>query len=182
MFKKLFAFSIICCLFVVQAHATAQNGLKAAFDELNYALTVEWDQSNREFYDSQMEQFKTNLASLQEQGLSNQDLVNFTLAQVKDQKMANDLETAFTMISINKMSEKEAQRYVTDIMNKSYSRGASWGGEVIVGAIVLILIVAVAAIVAGKARVEDGCYKIRVCEDYCTGGICYTDCDWKCVD
>ena len=182
MFKKLFAFSIISCLFVVQAHATAQNGLKAAFDELNYALTVEWDQSNRDFYNTQMEQFKSNLGSLQEQGLSNQDLVNFTLTQVKDQKLAKDLETAFSMISINKMSEKDAQRYITDVMNKSYSQGASWGGEVIVGAIVLILIVAVAAIVAGKARVENGCYKVRVCEDYCTGGVCYTDCDWECVN
>lgn len=182
MLKKLFAFSIISCLFMVQAHATAQNGLKAAFDELNYALTVDWDQNDRNFYDSQMEKFKTNLNSLQEQGLSNQDLVNFTLSQVKDEKLAKDLETAFTMISINKLSQSEAQRYVTDVMNKSYSRGASWGGEVIVAAIVLILIVAVAAIVAGKAKVDDGCYKVRVCEDYCTGNLCYEDCDWKCVN
>lgn len=182
MFKKLFAFSIISCLFMVQAHATAQNGLKAAFDELNYALTVEWDQNDRNFYNSNMEQFKTSLNSLQEQGLSNQDLVNFTLTQVKDEKLAKDLQTAFTMITINKLSQSEAQRYVTDVMNKSYSRGASWGGEVIVGAVFLILIIAVAAIVAGKARVDDGCYEVEVCEDYCTGGVCYTDCDWECVN
>lgn len=182
MFKKLFAFSIICCLFVVQAHAATQNGLKAAFDELNYALTVEWDQNDRSFYNSQMEKFKSNLNNLQQQGLSNHDLVNFSLSQVKDLKLAKDLETAFTMISLNKMSESEAQRHVTEVMNKSYSQGASWGGEVIVGAIFVVLIIAVAAIVAGKARVEDGCYEIEVCEDYCTGGVCYTDCDWECVN
>lgn len=182
MFKKLFAFSLISCLLVVQAHATTHNGLKAAFDDLNYALTVEWDQVDRDFYNSQMEKFKSNLSSLQESGLSNQDMVDFTLAQVKDEKMAKDLQTAFTMISINKMSQQEAQRYVTDVMNRSYNRGASWGGEVVVGAIFIILIIAVAAIVAGDARVEDGCYEVEVCEDYCTGGVCYTDCDWECVN
>ncbi len=184
MFKKLFAFSMIFCLLVVQANATTHNGLKAAFDDLNYALTVDWDQTDRAFYGAQMEKFSSQIKSLQEQGLSNQELMNFALSQVKDEKAAKDLQTAFTMITINKMSPKEAQRYVTDVMNKSYSRGASWGGEVIVGAVVLVLIIAVVAIVAGKARVNEneGCYEVYTCEDYCTGSFCYEECGYECVN
>lgn len=184
MFKKLFAFSMIFCLLVVQANATTHNGLKAAFDDLNYALTVDWDQTDRAFYSSQMEKFSAQVKSLQEQGLTNQELMDFALTQVKDEKAAKDLQTAFTMITINKMSPKEAQRYVSDVMNKSYSRGASWGGEVIIGAVVLVLIIAVVAIVAGKARVNEneGCYEVYTCEDYCTGNLCYEECGYECVN
>lgn len=184
MFKKLFAFSMIFCMLVVQANAATHNGLKAAFDDLNYALTVDWDQTDRAFYSSQMEKFSSQIKSLQEQGLTNKELMDFALSQVKDEKAAKDLQTAFTMITINKMSPKEAQRYVTEVMNKSYSRGASWGGEVIVGAVVLVLIIAVVAIVAGKARVNENeaCYEVYTCEDYCTGGFCYEECGYECIN
>lgn len=184
MFKKLFAFSLIFCFLVVNANAATHNNLKAAFDELNYALSVDWDQKDQDFYKSQMEKFNTTLASLQAQGMTNQEMIDFTLSQLKNENMRKDLQTALTMVQINKMDPKEAQRYVTDVMNKSYSRGASWGGEVIVGAVVLVLIVAVALIVAGKARVNDneGCYEVYTCDDYCTGGFCYEDCYYECVN
>src|SRR5690606_13398261 len=103
MLKKFFAFSLISCLFIVQANASTPNGLKAAFDDLNYALTVEWDQRDRSFYDAQMQKFESHLNSLQAQGLTNQELIEFTLTQVKDEKLAKDLRTAFSMIAINKM-------------------------------------------------------------------------------
>ena len=162
MFRKLLMLSMVFCLFIVQANAATHNSLKSAFDELNYALTVEWDQTDRDFYKSQMDKFSAKLETLQANGMTN----------------------ALSMVSINNMSQKEAQKYVTDIMNKSYSRGASWGGEVIVGAVVLILIVAIAAIVAGKARVNEneGCYEVYTCEDYCTGNFCYEDCYYECVN
>lgn len=184
MFKKLFAFSMIFCFLVVNANAATNNNLKAAFDDLNYALSVDWDQQDQNFYKSQMEKFNSTLNSLQEEGLSNQEMINFTLSQLKNEQMKKDLQTALTMVQINKMDQREAQKYVTDVMNKSYSRGASWGGEVIVGAVVLILIVAVAAIVAGKARVNEdqGCYEVYSCDDYCSGGFCYEDCGYHCVN
>lgn len=184
MFKKLTAFAMIFCFLIVNVHATTNNGLKAAFDELNYALTVEWDQKDQEFYKSQMEKFNSTLNSLQKSGMSNQEMIDFTLSQLKDENMKKDLKTALMMVQINQMNQKEAQKYVTDMMNKSYSRGASWGGEIIVGAIVLVLIVAVAAIVAGKARVNEdqGCYEVWKCDNYCTGNFCYEDCYYECIN
>lgn len=184
MFKKLFAFSMIFCFLVVNANAVTNNNLKAAFDELNYALSVDWDQKDQDFYKSQMDKFNSTLSALQAQGMTNQEMIDFTLSQLKDAKAQKDLQTALTMVQINRMGAKEAQKYVTDVMNKSYSRGASWGGEVIVGAIVLVLIVAVAAIVAGKARVneDEACYEVYTCDDYCTGNFCYEDCYYECVN
>ena len=184
MFKKLFAFSLMICLFTVQANAVAENGLKAAFDELNYALTVVWDQKDQSFYDKEVQKFNSKVVALQAQGMSNQELMNFALENVKDAKIQKDLQTAFTMITINRMSPSEARNYVSETLKKSYSRGASWGGEVLVGVVVFVIIIAVAAIIAGKARVneDEGCYEVWTCDDYCTGSVCYEDCGYRCVN
>lgn len=181
MLNKFLILFMTMTLFTVQTNAATHNSLKTAFDDLNYSLTVEWDQKDRSFYNAQMEKFATEVKGLQAQGMSNQELIDFTLSQLKDQKMAKDLETAFNMVAINKMGAEEAHRYVTDVMNKSYSRGASWAGEVVAGVIALIIFVAVAAIVAGSAKLEDGCYKVRTCEEYCGFGACYEECDFRCL-
>lgn len=179
---KKFIFSLIAlCLLTVQSFAGTNNGLKAAFDDLNYSLSVEWNQTDRAFYTAQMEKFGKALRTA---NVSNQELVEFTVSQVKDEKIANDLRTALTMVQINKMDQKEAQKYVVDVMNKSYSRGASWnGGAVIGGAILVVIIVAVALLVSGDARINENeeCYEVYTCDDYCTAGVCYEDCGYECI-
>lgn len=179
---KKFMLSIIAfCLLTVQSFAATNNGLKAAFDGLNYSLSVEWNQTDRAFYNSEMSKFAESIRAA---NVSNQDLVEFTVSQIKDQKLANDLRTAFTMVQINKMDQKDAQKYVVDIMNKSYSHGASWnGGTVIGGALLVIIIVAVALLVTGDARINDNqnCYEVYRCEDYCTANVCYEDCGYECI-
>ncbi len=154
--------------------------MKAVFDELHYALSVEWDQKDPAFYQAQMEKFS---ASVKAANVSNQALIEETLSQVKDEKLAKELRTAFTMISINKMSSSEAQSYVRDVMNKSYSRGASWNGSggMVVGLLVILVIVAAVALASGNARVTDDCVEAYSCEDYCTAGVCYEDCGYSCI-
>lgn len=181
MFKKFFLLMIAFTLLSVQANAATHNGLKEAFDELNYSLTVDWDQTDKAFYNDQMDKFSATVKDLQAQGLTNQELVDYTLSQVKDQKLAQDLKTAFTMVVINKMSPTEAHKYITDVMSNSYSRGASWAGEVVLGAIGLVIFVALAAVVVGSAKIEDGCYKVNTCEQTCFGNACYEECDFRCL-
>jgi hypothetical protein len=181
MCKKFMVSLIALCMLTVQSFAATSNGLKAAFDDLNYSLTVEWNQTDRAFYNQQMEKFAQSLRAA---NVTNQELVEFTVSQVKDQKLANDLRTAFTMVQINNMNQKDAQKYVIDIMNKSYSHGASWnGGAVIGGAVLVVVIVAVALLVTGDARISDNedCYQVYQCDDYCSAGICYEDCGYKCI-
>lgn len=181
MFKKFFLLMIAFTLLSVQANAATHNGLKDAFDELNYSLNVEWDQQDKAFYNEQMDKFSATVKDLQAQGLTNQELVDYTLSQVKDAKLAQDLKTAFTMVVINKMNPAEAHKYITDVMANSYSRGASWAGEVVLGAIGLVIFVALAAVVVGSAKIEDGCYKVRTCDQACIGNSCIEDCDFRCI-
>lgn len=194
MFKKLVTLMMVFTLFTVQAHATAQNGLKAAFDEMNYALTVEWDQKDQSFYESQLKQFTGTVRELQKKGLTNQQMIDFAKSQVKDAKAAKDLETAFSMITINKMSSEEASLYMMETMKRSYSNGASWAGDALIYLAAGLLIVALAVGVAAgggggtgggySSGCYDSCYWYDVyCYDYVYGSyVCdqrYT-CDYVC--
>lgn len=162
---------MVVALFTVQAHATTQNGLKAAFDEMNYALTVEWDQQDKSFYEAEVKKFTATVRELQKQGLTNQQMIDFAKSQVKDAKVAKDLETAFSMITINKMTSEEASQYMIDSMKRAYSSGASWGGEVLVYLAVGVLIVALAVGLSGSSSGSSSSGG-----DY--PGYCYNDCYW----
>jgi len=189
-FKKLIALMLVVSVFTVSAHASSQAGLKAAFDELNYALTVEWDQQDKDFQQEQMKKFSNTLRDLQAKGLTNSQLIDFVKSEVKNERAAKDLETAFNMISINKMTSAEANKYVLDTMKKAYSSGASWNGEVFVYLAVGLLIVAVAIAIANADTVVvgggGGCYyqDYYICDSYCYYDYwgyytCYDDCYWS---
>ena len=174
MFKKFITMMMVFAIFTVHAQATSQNGLKAAFDEMNYALTVEWDQKDQSFYEAQLKKFTATVRDLQKSGLTNAQMIDFAKSQVKDAKVAKDLETAFSMITINKMSSEEASRYMMDSMKRAYSNGASWNGDVLVYLAVGLLIVALAVGLSssgGGSSSSDDTY------------TCYDDCyyyDYQC--
>jgi hypothetical protein len=189
MFKKLIAMMLVLSTLTVQAaNASTTDGLKAAFDELNYSLTVEWDQKDKEFHATQMKNFTASIRDLQSKGLTNAQLVDFAKSQVKNAQVAKDLETALNMIQINKMSGAEANKYILETMKKSYSAGASWNGEVFIYLAVGVLIVALAVAIAGGSSSSNGgnggnnCYyeDVYVCDTYCYddyyGYTCYDDC------
>ncbi len=198
MFSKFFTFLMVFAIFTVQASASTQNGLKAAFDEMNYSLTVEWDQEDRNFYEGQLKKFTSTVRELQKSGLTNAQMIEFAKTQVKDAKVAKDLETAFSMITINKMSSEEASKYMMDSMKRAYSNGASWNGEVLVYLAVGLLIVALAVGLAsgssgggssngggGTVSCYDDCYYYDYqcgydwlgwpvyCEGYTCDRVCY---------
>jgi hypothetical protein len=193
-FKSFISFLLIFSVFTVHAQASTVEGLKKAFDELHFSLEHDWDQQDRSFYEAQMKKFNQELRNLQAQGLTSDQLLDFAKSQTKNPQMAKDLETAFTMIKINKMSSSEANRYVLDVMKKSYSRGASWTGEVFIYAAIGILIVALAIGIASGASgssssgggYSSSCYydDIYLCDTYCYddywyGYTCYDDCYWS---
>ncbi len=169
MFKKFIAFMMVVAIFTVQAQAASQNGLKAAFDEMNYALTVEWDQKDQSFYEAQIKNFISVVRGFQKAGMTNSQMIDFAKSEIKDAKVAKDLETAFSMITINKMSSEEASEYMISSMKRAYSNGASWNGDVVIIFAVAIAIIAVAAVLSSSSNPT------------MTGPICYEECvryDW----
>ncbi len=190
MFKRILSIMLVCAVFTVSAQASSKNGLKTAFDELNYALTVEWDQQNKDFYIEQMKTFKGKVRDLQALGLSNKELIEFAKAEVKNKKLATELDTAFSMISLNKMSAEDASEYLADLVKKSYSTGASWNSDagLLIGVGLLLVIVGVAVAGGGGSGGGGGVYYCTdryVCNYDCYwdpywGQTCYNDCYWTC--
>ncbi len=171
MFKKFITLMMVVAIFTVQAQAATQNGLKAAFDEMNYALTVEWDQKDQSFYEAQLKKFTGVVRDLQKSGMTNAQMIDFAKSEIKDAKVAKDLETAFSMITINKMSSEEASKYMMSSMKRAYSNGASWNGDAVLYLVAGILIIALAVGLSnGTATVSVGsCYDDCYYYDYVCG-------------
>ncbi len=184
MFKRLITLMMVLAITTTSAFANTNSGIKTAFDELNYSLTVEWDQKDKAFYDKKMASFKAKLA---ESKLTNSEMIAFVKSEVKDAKIARDMETALNMIQLQKMSRSEAANYMTETMKKSYSVGASWNGDAVlyIGLGVLLVVVALAVVAGGATGGNGGggayCDDVLVCDTYCYndyywGYTCEEDC------
>ncbi len=182
---------MVFAITTTSAFANSHVGLKAAFDELNYSLTVEWNQKDKAFYDAQMKKFNATLKELQAKGLTNAELIAFVKSEVKDAKVAKDMETAFTMIQLQKMNASQAANYMTETMKRSYSVGASWNGDaaLYIGLGVLLVVVALSLAAGGVSGTGNGgggyCEEFYVCDTYCYndyfwGYTCEDDCFYSC--
>lgn len=186
MLKRIMAFCLLLNVFVAQANVGTQNTLKAAFDEINYSLSVDWDQQDKAFYNEQMKKFQAQIEELQAKGLSNGELITFAQAQLKNETIAKDLELAFTLIQLNKLSDKEARKLVLETIGKSHGQGASWAGDVAIiaaASLLLILVVAIAisSPTSGGSYNNNYCYDDYVCYDYYDywGFYWYSDCYYQ---
>jgi len=149
MLKRFFSLSLILCLFSVNSFA-ASDGLKSAFDELHYALTVEWDQQDQKFYDVQMSTFISSVKELQSQDLSRKELVEFVKQSVKEERLAHELDRVFATIQVERLSEDESMRLAQSAMKNSYQRGASWSGSAVaLSSVVTILVLGASVALAG---------------------------------
>ncbi len=181
---------MVLAITTTSAFAQSNAGLKSAFDELNYSLTVEWNQKDKAFYDVQMKKFNASLKELQAKGLTNAELIAFVKSEVKDAKVAKDMETAFNMIQLQKMNASQAANYMTETMKKSYNVGASWNGDAVlyIGIGVLLVVVALAVAAGGVSAGNGGggyCEEVYVCDTYCYndyywGYTCEDDCGYSC--
>lgn len=177
MLTRLLTLLMALSVLTTSAYASSNAGLKAAFDELNYSLSVEWDQKDKAFYEAQSSKFKK---ALKDQNVTQEQLLAFVKTEVKNEKVAKDLEVALNMISLTKMGPEEAASYMSKTMKGSYSNGASWNGDATLWLSlgVLFIVVGLAAAYGGTG----GGY-------YGGGSSCYYDyywgdyvCDYGCYD
>lgn len=141
-------------LFTTQAMAASNNGLKEAFEELDYALSVEWDQNDIDFHKAQTDLFVDKISELQEAGLTNAELMNFTLSQVKNGQVAASLTELFDLVNADKLSETQVLEMVQSIRKDSQAQGANWSGTTTIVALSIFVVAAVATYAVLKTRHE----------------------------
>jgi hypothetical protein len=188
-FKRLIALMMVLSIFTATANATPNSDLKTAYQELRYALDVEWDQKDKGFVADQTKKFNDTVRELQLSGkLNNADMLEFIKAEVKDPNIQRDIEIAFSKVFIEKMSPSQAAKMMEDTLAQhAFNRGASWNGNVaysiIVGLVVVALVVAAAT--GNLVVVVPSCRYVDVCETTCyydSWGFrrCYDNCWTEC--
>lgn len=183
MMKRLFVSFLSLMLVAGTTQAATGVELKKMYDELNYSLSVEWDQKDKKFYDQKVEKFNTEIRALQSKGLKNTDVLKLVAAETKNAELRADLETVITQVQLNLVSETEAQKLINNAIQKSYAKGASWNGEtvltVVVGAIVVLLVVAYVQCLADPNSTTV-CYDDVSCYSDYYGTDCYSDTSCAC--
>ena len=141
------------------------------FDEMNYALNVEWDQKESSFFDATVANFEKEIEVLQEQGLTNEELIDFTLNNIKDKKMQKDLIEITNIVNESNMSAEEAREFVLSKIDQTYAQGTSWSGPrlglhvaLFIGALIIILCI------SKKKSSKKKDHKPKKCRDHHSNG------------
>lgn len=135
MFKKITALFLVMSFTQVHAVTPVQQTLSAAqemnraFDELNYRINVEWDQTDSKYMKEVYDAFGKEIATLQAQGLSAKELTQYTLEKIKDKQTREEINAITKSIAENKMSSEEARDFAISKLNSMYSHGTSWSGS-----------------------------------------------------
>ncbi len=141
MFVKLVTLLMAFTFFTAVAGANNHEGLKAAFDEFNYATTVEWDQKDPTFLEAK----KLELAqAIEAQGLSREELISVTKSLLNDKILVKQLDQVLNSVSMNDLTAEQAREIMAKALSKSQMNGANWNGIIVltpVGLLVLVLII-----------------------------------------
>lgn len=149
---RLLALVLSLAIFSAQADSGVHGSLKAAYEELNYSLSVEWDQKDKDFFQQEMGKFQNTISNLRAQGLTNDELIMFLISNVKDEAAAADLKQFFKLAQTQKLSPQEVESMTRELMNRHYNQGAAWIGTVlIVGAALIVVVVGVTALMLWDA-------------------------------
>lgn len=140
---------LLCLLlslqFVMPAYAsTSTDELELAYQDLTYSLQVEWDQTSDEAYQDIANQFAHKIAGMKERGLTNDELISFSVSHLKDKKTAEETRKMLSLVSAEKLSSEEAFSMAESILSNGHAEGANWSGRttaLAVGSVVVVLVV-----------------------------------------
>lgn len=104
---------LILCIVPQLSFASHPRALKDLVDDYTYSMTVEWDQSNQDFYQSKTEEFQKQLSVLVENGLTEQEV-----------------KSVFPEVNQN-VPEGELASFILNNHKSFYTKGASWNEMII---------------------------------------------------
>ena len=149
----------LCLAFLshpVSAAPEARQSLKLLFDELNYSLSVEWDQKDQTFYKEKTGNFEKGLEELRKQGLSNEELLTFARTQIKNGQTQGEFDSLMLMLKADSLNPSEANKMVNDLVRKNYSQGANWSGDPVAIGLGIVLVGLIALIIIGANNCSTG--------------------------
>ena len=130
-------------------HAETQS-LNGAIQQLNYSLTVQWDQQDAQFKANAYKVFAGQIEQLQKEGMTQGQLVEALKLQLNDAKLIADLDLLAAIAKEKNMTAAQTNALVAQYAMKAQKEGASWtgssGGGMNVGVIIAVIVVIVVII------------------------------------
>lgn len=111
------------------ASTLGAHSIKAAIDDFNFAMTVEWDQEDQAFYQAQMKKFLADLKALRAEGITNAEIIDVAVSSIKNEKLAQEMKAILNLIEVEKLSAEDAQSMLLEAAKNSSSAGASWSSD-----------------------------------------------------
>lgn len=121
---------ILALTLSMNVFADSVVSLEKSLNDYQYALTVEWDQKDLEFYQIKTKEFFESMTSLiKEEGLSQGEVLKFAETKM-DKSAVEALKMKLSLLSKN-LSVEELTLAIKESSQGFYAQGASWNGEIL---------------------------------------------------
>ena len=148
-----------------QAHAS-QLSVGDAMSELQYNLTVQWDQKDEVAKAQYYKDFEQKIETLRKQGLTDEALLEAVAAETGNPQSAKDLKTLASYAKDHALSPDQINDLVSKYAVQSEHTGAHWkgkggygeggGGGVFIAIGIIVVIIVVIVIVRNNQNNNNG--------------------------
>lgn len=143
--KKLTALILLLCLSLNTFAASGSiQELSNAFDQYQYAMTVEWDQQDKAFQEAQTKAFFQQLSRLMSEGLTQKEVLAMAESKMANKEALEALKTKLTVLNRFE-SPEELAKFLSQNSKEFYAKGASWNGSV--DPMTVLIVIGVAALI-----------------------------------
>jgi hypothetical protein len=159
---------IVCFIFSFNVLAGSLAEIEKGLDEYQYAVTVEWDQKDKKFYEEKTQIFFNAIHACLASGVTKNDILSLVEKKTKNRADFESLKLKMNLLSPQAATSNELAQLLKMSSNDFYSSGASWDGEVTV----YVGFGIVFAALLGYAIWHEIKYE-------CVAWESYRDCDWE---
>lgn len=156
--------------------------LDSAISNLQYSLTVEWDQKDLKAQKAILGAFAADVETLKKQGISDAQIFQALSDRAFDAQTSKDIEQLAAFAKNKKLDQKEVRKLVVDYANKSQKLGTSWSSEATFGLVIgiVLVVVLIAALTGGVTVSNNGGYDYDCYEECFYDYYGYYTCDTYC--
>lgn len=147
----------LCLTMNVLAASGTVSEFEKSLDNLQYSLTVEWDQKNQDVYEKLSQKFFDDMEHM----MANQQLTQEQIIAVLEKKVANKkaLEAIKLKLSLmGKVNESQLAEVLKESSKEMYTQGASWNGDVVTPVIIGVAVLAIGYLIWFHATHECNSY------------------------
>lgn len=166
---KFFSWLLCLCLSMnVLASTNSIQRLERGMDDYHFALTVEWDQKDKEFYNKKTEEFFASVKEAMNEGVSKAEILKLVESRTKNPGSLEAIKLKMNVLSAQADNQNELAELLRISTADFYQQGASWNGDVALYTGLGFL----AAALIGYAIWWNVKYE-------CVAYETYRDCDWE---